>query len=191
MMATKLDKVVRIGTVEVSAGAPRASVYAHIKVDDAGELHITGVEGPKHNGNAAGASGQIVMSYRTPEGRARISPAPGWDAATIARFFDVWERWHLNHMKAGSPAQTAWLEANPIPADETRYPASHYEVASAKLAAAGLNPDPDFLYSGPNSRPAEPHPYKYGEAWLREEVPADVLDFLASLPVADMAPAWV
>lgn len=33
--------------------------------------------------------------------------------------------------------------------------------------------------------------YKLGSAWLFEEVPADVLDFLRSLPDTDQQPAWV
>lgn len=31
----------------------------------------------------------------------------------------------------------------------------------------------------------------YGSAWFREEVPADVLEFLRALPDADRVPAWV
>lgn len=33
--------------------------------------------------------------------------------------------------------------------------------------------------------------YRYGSAWLAEEVPVDVLAFLKGLPDADRAPAWV
>lgn len=33
--------------------------------------------------------------------------------------------------------------------------------------------------------------YKYGSAWLREEVPADVLSWLRALPETDVNPAWV
>ena len=32
--------------------------------------------------------------------------------------------------------------------------------------------------------------YKYGSAWLHEDVPADVLAFLAALPETDVTPAW-
>jgi hypothetical protein len=42
--------------------------------------------------------------------------------------------------------------------------------------------------------PSEPCPtcgYKYGSRWLTEEVPADVLAFLSSLPDTDLVPAWV
>ena len=33
--------------------------------------------------------------------------------------------------------------------------------------------------------------YKYGTAWLREDVPAAVLDWLRALPDTDQTPAWV
>lgn len=33
--------------------------------------------------------------------------------------------------------------------------------------------------------------YKYGSAWLKEEVPQEVVDFLASLPDSTITPAWV
>jgi hypothetical protein len=41
------------------------------------------------------------------------------------------------------------------------------------------------------SKPCPVCGYKYGSAWLREEVPAEVIDFLNSLPDADRQPAWV
>lgn len=33
--------------------------------------------------------------------------------------------------------------------------------------------------------------YKYGSAWNKEEVPADVINWLFSLPATDITPAWV
>ena len=41
------------------------------------------------------------------------------------------------------------------------------------------------------SKPCEVCGYKYGSAWLREDVPGDVLAFLAELPDTDVPPAWV
>lgn len=33
--------------------------------------------------------------------------------------------------------------------------------------------------------------YKYGTAWIKEEIPRDVITFLEQLPESDIAPAWV
>jgi hypothetical protein len=86
---------------------------------------------------------------------------------------DIWARWHLNDMRTGSAAQEAWLRANPVKAV---YPESHYEKAGAALAHADLNPDADG--------------YKYGHAWKREEVPADVVAWLLNLPDSDRVHPW-
>ena len=40
-------------------------------------------------------------------------------------------------------------------------------------------------------KPCEVCGYKYGSAWLREEVPDEVLRFLRGLPGTDMEPAWI
>lgn len=95
--------------------------------------------------------------------------------AKLQRMLAIWQRWHLNDMKAGSPKQEAWLKANPIDPAEYAYPKSHYKVVAAKLAAAGLNPDADG--------------YKYGSAWKCEEIPADVLAEIASWSAAESVAA--
>jgi hypothetical protein len=77
--------------------------------------------------------------------------------ARIQRIKAVWERWHLNDLRAGTPAQMAYLREHPVNAV---YPESHYKKASKVLTDAGLNPDGG---------------YKYGFAWLKEELPADVV----------------
>jgi hypothetical protein len=100
--------------------------------------------------------------------------APGWSEAMAKRLKEHWERWHLNDMTAGSPVQEAFLRANPIKAV---YPVSDYEEACKALAEAGLNPDPNHLHKG--------EPYRYGTAWLTEEVPPRVIEWLFSLPNAD------
>jgi hypothetical protein len=138
-------------------------------------LSISGVEGPLVGGNALGSCGQIDMHLRSE--LHTITPAPGWDALKLRQFFNVWQRWHLNDIRAGSQVQEDYLRENPIPKQDYAYPESHYEVASKVLVDAGLNPDPDG--------------YRYGHAWKREEVPSDVLEFLRGLPNADKQPAWV
>jgi len=171
-------KTVRIGTLkgfDRSLGDARASLFCRISVTPDGRLSITGVEGPRNGGNCAGGCGQVVMhAWEVAQ------YAPGWDAEKVAEFRAVWDRWHLNDMTAGSPAQEAHLRAHPV---AFKYPESHYTKACEALAAAGLNPDPAHLVNG--------KPYSYGSAWLREELPAEVVAWLEALPDSDLAPAWV
>lgn len=172
-MEAAFTKIVRLGTKPVWSGSEsRVSVFAEIKYQD-GKLSISGVEGPLPSGNARGACGQIVMHLREKGALADFRPAPGWTAHNVRHFLSVWDRWHLNDMKAGSPAQEKFLRENPV---DAKYPASHYDVASAALAAAGLNPDAG---------------YEYGSKWLKEKIPDDVLVWLKALPDADKKPAWV
>ena len=86
------------------------------------------------------------------------------------RLAAIWREWHLNDMIAGSPAQEAWLAANPVTAV---YPESHYTKACAALTAAGINPDPGYLHNG--------KPYAYGSAWLKRDIPADIAAELDNL----------
>jgi hypothetical protein len=167
-----MNKVMRIGTLP-SFNGRRMSIFVHAQLEN-GKLSITGVEGPMGGGNAIGGCGQIVMSLREPEGLKDFEPAPGWTLASVERLLELWDRWHLNDMRAGSPAQEAWLRANPV---SFKYPESHYEKASAALADAGLNPDADG--------------YRYGHAWNREEIPADVVAEIEAFPDTDVQPAWI
>lgn len=158
-------KVVRLGTME----GYTYSVYCEIEFTD-GELSISGVEGPKRNGDASGSCGQIAMHLRADH----IGElAPGWTTEKISRFLNIWNRWHLNKMRAGSPAQEQWLRENPI---DAKYPKSYYDEACKALTIAGLQPD---------------NGYSYGSAWCRETVPDEVLNELRGLPTTDKTPAWV
>lgn len=159
-------KVVRIGL------GPDGNVFAKITFKD-GNLSITGVEGPRSDGDCIGSCGQIIMHDWCIK-----QYAPGWDVETERRFREVWEQWHLNDMTAGSPAQMAYLRAHPV-TDRM----NHYTAACAALKAAGLQPDPNYTHNG--------KPYRYGSAWLKVGVPEDVLTFLAGLPETDIQPAWV
>lgn len=85
------------------------------------------------------------------------------------RILAIWRDWHLNDMRAGSPAQQAWLKANPV---AYTYPESHYDKACKALAEVGLNPDPGHLHNG--------KPYAYGSAWLTEEIPAEIVSEIES-----------
>lgn len=161
------NKTVRLGT-QATYGGRRYSVYCRIKYTS-GELSICGVEGPLASGNALGGCGQIDMTLKAKD----IEPAPGWTEDKIARFLSLWDRWHLNKMRAGSPAQEEWLRKNPVKAI---YPESHYDKAKAALEVAGLQPDDG---------------YSYGSAWCNETVPDEIVQELQDLPETDRTPAWV
>jgi len=146
-----MQKVVRLGTAKTYAGRAY-SVFATVKMTD-GKLSICGVEGPTRDGNCIGGCGQIVMHLKPED----LNPAPGWDRAKIGQFLQVWDRWHLNDMKAECEHQRARGET------WTTHP----------------------LAECPDCR------YILGSAWLREEVPTDVIEFLEGLPETDKTPAWV
>lgn len=87
--------------------------------------------------------------------------------AKAQRMLVIWRRWHLNDMRAGSPAQEAFLRDNPI-IDRLHY----FEAACGALVAAGLQPDPNHIHAG--------KPYRYGTAWLMEDLPSDVREEIES-----------
>src|SRR5512145_1505921 len=111
-----MKKTMRIGTMKV--GRWNADIFVEAEYDKEGKLSISGVVGPKANGNAIGASGQIDMSFahRNPKDNDRwehnptkpgeIKFAPGWDKEKWFDFLDIWKRWHLNDMKANCEHQT-------------------------------------------------------------------------------------
>lgn len=162
-------KIVNPG--KVACGKFNRQFFAEICYRD-GSLSIHGVIGPKSNGNAFGAAGQIQEELD------RVVPGKGWDAESVKKLQKVWDRWHLNDLRAGSPKQMLFLEsleANEEPVD--------YENAVKAMKEAGIYEDADFIYEG--------KPYRYGSAWLKKEVPAEVLEWLQRLPESAVKPAWV
>lgn len=158
-------KHVHVGTLHRKTLMP---VFVTIRYSEDGRLSITGVVSPEANGNAD-ECGQITDTLVDRVFR----NAEGIDAIQL---HEVWKRWHLNDMVAGTPRQMAYLRDNPI---QVKYPHSYYEEACKVLESDGLNPDPETGY-------------RYGSAWLREEVPDHVLTWLKSLPDTDKLPVrWM
>ncbi len=171
-----MDKVVRLGTTAIGNNGASVSVFCRIQYKD-GRLSITAVEGPLRSGNAVGSCGQILGHYDIKEIMS-MRPAPGWDAEVISRFFQIWERWHLNDMRASSPAQRKKLyEVHGY------YRHVPYNEAVKTLDSHGLLVDHGYYHNG--------KPYRFGSAWLSEPVPNDVIEFLENLPETDKNPAWV
>lgn len=94
-----MERIINPGSRRI--GRWDAAVYCKITYQD-GRLRITGVEGPKKNGNCLGSSGQIEMNWEPLE-----NLAIGWSRATEAQFIATWRRWHLNDMRAECEHQRA------------------------------------------------------------------------------------
>lgn len=85
-----------------------------------------------------------------------------------------WPRYHLNDLIPGSPRQMAVVrdrKAKGLPVD--------YETMCNVLKHIGLYEDAEFIYNG--------KPYAYGNAWLKEELPAEVkkgIEAVMKMPLA-------
>lgn len=132
-------------------------------VFDGGRLSITGVEGPTADGDSKGACGQINYYLRD-----LVKYGDGWNKNNLAEFLNIWERWHLNDMRAGTPKKNECVRNSGKGWD--------YYVACQTLKDAGL-----LMDSG----------YRYATKWLREEVPDEVIEWLENLPDSPDEPAWV
>jgi hypothetical protein len=81
----------------------------------------------------------------------------------VQRFCDLWGRWHLNGLTAGSTKQEEFIRAYQKEHPEWRY---DYTEACQLLEDADL-----FVDLG----------YNYGHKWLVEEIPNEVLEEIKSL----------
>jgi hypothetical protein len=164
------DKVVRIGTIETyhHRSMLPTDVYIHIEYK-AGKLSITGVIGPRSNGDAWGGCGQIDMEfdhrnksqndsrYRNPITIDEIKFAPGWSAELWYGLLNVWSMYHLNDLRAACEHQEIMGQT------WTTHPSATCPVCD----------------------------YRLGSQWKRISVPDAVIEFLMILPESDKTPAWV
>ena len=139
-----------------------------------GRLSIHGVIGPKANGDCFGSCGQCIDEIR------EVEPADGWDAEMVEAFCDIWDRWHLNdmhpyckhlrdlgwHIKALEPLESDGAKTR----GWVRYEKDRRGILCKPCPICG---------------------YEYGTAWLKEDVPQEVIDWLFNLPDSKVDPAWV
>ena len=107
-------------------------------------------------GSGRHGSGQ-VYEYLTKD-----NPAYGFTRKDCFRLKQAWQRWHLNDMRAGTPKQEEAVRKWRPTADDPSYQGACKMLESINLLIDGG--------------------YRYGTAWLKEEVPLDVLEWLFSLP---------
>lgn len=140
-----------------------------------GELSLTGVEGARASGNSKGSCGQINLHDWV-----ITKLSNGFSRSMVKQIRQTWKRWHLNNLRAGSPEQETFLRNLDLPNDGT-----WFDKAKEELTKAGLNPDNNFMHNG--------KPYSFGQAWIKEEVPAEVIQWLYSLPSPVLKPSdkWI
>jgi hypothetical protein len=83
------------------------------------------------------------------------------DDPVAVELCDVWDRWHLNDMKAGTRAQVEAIKDFRLAGG-----AADHEASVNHLRDLGLDTDASVLVKG--------KPYAYGTAWLVEPLPAEV-----------------
>lgn len=137
-------------------------------------LSITGVVGPKANGDCRGSCGQCQDSLLD-----IVKYNDGWDQRKVWDLFTIWERWHLNDMRGGCVHQVSlqWNEARKIP--------SRPWTQENSLMWS------DTEHGGFLSHPCPICGHKYGSSWEFEEIPEWVLDYLEKMPETKIKPAWV
>ena len=89
----------------------------------------------------------------------------GWNSQKLTTLLSVWKRWHLNYLRAGSPAQEEALR-------QANFEEGYLEALKF-LKERNLEPDTGYLVCG--------KPYSYGSKWLKEELPSHVVEFLEAL----------
>ena len=106
-----IKKIVNIGSIDIDG--LRAGIFCSVKIKN-DTLHISGVIGPKYNGDAIGSCGQIDMDFqhRNQKGTDLITPDQiafnsDWNSETWFDFLDLWKNWHLNDMKPSCEHQEA------------------------------------------------------------------------------------
>ena len=108
-----IDKTINPGALDPRDGRDGlAQVYCTIRYKDE-RLSISGVIGPKSNGDARGSCGQIADTIREEIEAGTFVPSNGWTIERVRAFLDTWDRWHLNDMHPECEHQRAlgWREA--------------------------------------------------------------------------------
>lgn len=159
-----------------------SQTYRHIigKYKGTGRLSITGVVGPRSNGDAYGSCGQISDTIREAINAGEFKPndAQGWTVPDVLSFLDLWDRYHLNDMRPECEHQRA-----------AGWPQMARTILDTGKARGWTtySDDPRGLLG----KPCEVCGYKYGHAWNTEKLPVNLLHTLEALAESKNIPAWI
>lgn len=136
-------------------------VYVDAKIND-GRLSITAsvYAGRKAERNL------ISCGQSTDCAALVTTPGPGLTMDDVRRLREVWDHWHLNDMRPGCVHQRGY-----------GWDAMH--VLESRGRYAGMSRARQKAFKRID-RPCPVCGYRYGSAWLTEELPADVVQFIAA-----------
>jgi hypothetical protein len=134
-----------------------------------GNLSISGVIGPRSSGNAKGGCGQIDMEFDHQDKTENDSRYDNLIKAATLRFTDGW------NLAAWYKFLHVWHVWH---LNDMKSNCEHQEAKGITY-----NSDPNNV--------CDVCGYEIGTAWLKREVPADVVKFLFDLPESDREPAWL
>ena len=139
---------------EVKGGGKRLLTIAlDVSLTDDGRFSASGY----YKFAEAEGGGQCLDAMRNVLHRA------GLVCPKLEAVMEYWPRYHLNDMVAGSPRQMEVVReriAQKLPTD--------YDTMCEVLSREGIFEDKEYPYNGRG--------YRYGEAWLKEEIPQEELD---------------
>lgn len=158
-----------------------------VKIEfDGKNLSFTGVEGPRRNGDCAGSCGQARPADN-------LIPKGEWRQDKIYRLDYLWDRWHLNTMRAGCAHQReeGWhlrkIDASKPLRAYGRFLGKDNMPARNMLTWVRPSEHPDGLLT----KPCDTCGWKYGSGWAYEQVPTEVLDEIRKFPESEIKPAWI
>lgn len=101
--------------------------------------------------------------------------------ALYCKIYDLWEKYHLNTLHAGTPAQEKALKEAVADGKLAGCGINNYGASCAYLHSIGLLEDKEFMVE----KDGEPKPYKYGTGWIAQEIPPEDLEICLSLAIGE------
>jgi len=158
-----MNKIINFGSVNLGYKKANSEVYCRIEIKD-GRLLITGVIGPRKGGNADGGCGQIDTEFKH---RDQTNNGYQFTADNI-KFASGWDK------ESFLDFLDIWDKWHQ---NDMRSACEHQR----KLG---------WTFQTHKGQKCPECGYLIGSAWLKEELPAEVIKRLESFPESKKTPAW-
>jgi len=169
----KQKKEFKIGTLDRYGVYIRAELRTENTAESMIELSICGHTQYRRNCDF-NMAGQIQDELRASINRIKFSA--GWNKHKLIELLDIWDRWHLNGMRAGCEHQreNRWNER----------PLNAYDNFVGNTMSWNMLAwvRPTEHSEGLLTKPCPVCGYKYGTAWLHENLPDTIINWFNALP---------